>query len=59
MHHVTVNLLRESYRALRRKAAPGVDGVTWEQYGTGLEERLKDLHERVQSKRSANPYGVP
>ena len=30
LHHVTVDLLRDSYYALRRKAAPGVDGVTWE-----------------------------
>ncbi|HEV2687888.1 MAG TPA: hypothetical protein VGV35_05015, partial [Bryobacteraceae bacterium] len=30
-----------------RKAAPGVDGVTWRQYGEGLEERLRDLHDRI------------
>jgi len=47
MHHLTVDLLRESYFALQRKAAPGVDGETWQQYGTGLEERLADLHNRV------------
>jgi len=47
LHHVTVDLLRESYHSLKREAAPGVDGVTWRQYGEGLEERLRDLHDRV------------
>jgi retron-type reverse transcriptase len=47
LHHVTVDLLRESYYGLKRKAAPGVDGVTWQEYETGLEDRLKDLHGRV------------
>jgi group II intron reverse transcriptase/maturase len=47
LHHLTVDLLRESYFALQRKAAPGVDGETWQQYGTGLEGRLADLHGRV------------
>jgi group II intron reverse transcriptase/maturase len=47
LHHMTVELLRESFYALKRKAAPGVDGVTWQDYGAGLEERLVDLHGRV------------
>lgn len=47
LHHVTVDLLLESYYALKRKAAPGVDGVTWKEYKTGLAERLIDLHGRV------------
>src|SRR5713101_6419252 len=47
LHHVTTDLLRDSYYSLKRKAAPGVDGVTWEQYGAGMEERLQDLHDRV------------
>ena len=47
LHHVTVDLLRDSFYALKRKAAPGVDGVTWEEYETGLEDRLVDLHRRV------------
>jgi len=47
LHHVTVDLLRDSYNSLKRQAAPGVDGVTWEQYGEGLEERLQDLHDRI------------
>ena len=47
LHHLTIDLLRESYYALKRRAAPGVDGVSWQQYEQGLEERLSDLHGRV------------
>lgn len=47
LHHVTPELLRKSFHAIKRKAAPGVDGVTWHEYATGLEDRLKDLHSRV------------
>jgi group II intron reverse transcriptase/maturase len=47
LHHITPEALRESYYALRRNAAPGVDGCTWAEYLEGLEERLKELHERV------------
>ena len=47
LHHVTIDLLRDSYASLKKKAAPGVDGVTWPQYGEGLEERLQDLHDRI------------
>ena len=47
LHHVTVDRLREAYRAIRPNAAPGVDGVTWREYGLDLEENLRDLHGRV------------
>ena len=47
LHHLTVGLLRESFFALKRKAAPGVDGVTWQEYETGLEDRLINLHSQV------------
>jgi group II intron reverse transcriptase/maturase len=47
LHHVSVDLLRESFYGLKRKAAPGVDGMTWKEYETGLEDRLNDLHGRV------------
>jgi hypothetical protein len=47
LHHVTTGLLRDSYYALKRQAAPGVDGVTWRHYEEGVEERLKDLHDRI------------
>ena len=36
LHHLTVDLLRESFYSLKRKAAPGVDGVTWQEYEDGL-----------------------
>ena len=49
MHHMTMELLRESFNALKRDAAAGVDDVTWHEYGEGLENRITDLHERVQS----------
>src|SRR5450756_1641920 len=47
LHHMSVDLLRDSFFALKRQAAPGVDGVTWQEYETGLEDRLIDLHSRV------------
>ena len=48
LHHVTVDRLRSAYEALRRDAAAGVDGMSWQDYGQGLEENLRDLHARVQ-----------
>ena len=47
LHHVDIELLRGSYQNLKRGAAAGVDGVTWQEYGDGLEERLVDLHGRI------------
>jgi RNA-directed DNA polymerase len=47
LHHLSVDLLRDSFLALKRQAAPGVDGVTWKEYEIGLENRLADLHSRV------------
>ena len=47
LHHLTIDLLRESFYSLKRKAAPGVDGVTWQEYELGAEDRLIDLHGRV------------
>jgi len=47
LHHITPEMLQESYSELKRSAAPGVDGVTWRQYGRDLEQRIADLHDRV------------
>jgi group II intron reverse transcriptase/maturase len=49
LHHVDLDRLRAAYLALSPKAAPGVDGVTWEAYGQNLEVNLRDLHQRVHS----------
>lgn len=50
LHHVTIDLLRRSYFALKRNAAAGVDDVTWREYGKDLEAYLPGLHDRVQSE---------
>ena len=48
LHHVyNLEMLREAYFRLKREAAPGVDRVTWRQYGESLEENLQDLSERL------------
>jgi group II intron reverse transcriptase/maturase len=47
LHHVNAESLRTAYRAQKRRAAPGVDGVTWEAYGRRLEANLQDLHGRL------------
>jgi len=51
LHHVDLARLRAAYRAIRPQAAPGVDGVTWVEYGQDLESNLRDLHSRVQAGR--------
>src|SRR6266481_3403157 len=58
LHHLDVDLLRWAYHQLKRDAAVGVDGVTWAEYGEGLEARLTDLHGRV-SPRSVSGTTVP
>src|SRR2546422_4427860 len=47
LHHVSIDLLRQSYYSLKKQAVPGVDGVTWQEYGRDLEARLSDLHGRI------------
>ena|ERR1035437_3063735 len=49
LHHVDFNRLWKAYWAIRPEAAPGVDGVTWEDYGQDLEGNLRSLLERVHS----------
>ena len=46
-HYVDTDLLRESFFWLQRKAAAGVDGVTWQDYERDLEVRLSALHDRL------------
>ena len=45
--HIKVPLLKLAYESLRKDAAPGIDGMSWQQYGEGLEARLRDLQDRV------------
>jgi RNA-directed DNA polymerase len=47
LHHVTIDRLRDAFLALKRRAAPGVDGVTWQDYEAALEDNLRNLHARV------------
>jgi group II intron reverse transcriptase/maturase len=51
LHHVDLARLRKAYWAIRPQAAPGVDKVTWSEYGRDLEANLQDLHARVQQGR--------
>jgi RNA-directed DNA polymerase len=57
LSHMKRPLLKEAYERVRKRAAPGVDGVTWEEYGERLSERLHDLQERVH-KGSYHPQPV-
>jgi RNA-directed DNA polymerase len=45
--HVSTDLLRAAFLALKKDAAPGVDGLTWRTYEADLERNLTDLHSRV------------
>src|SRR6266436_2582848 len=47
LHHITVDVLRRVFFKLKKRAAPGVDGVTWEGYAADLDRNLTDLHARV------------
>src|SRR6202140_970164 len=47
LHHVDPAMLRTAFYALKRDAAPGVDGITWETYEKDLDRRIEDLHARV------------
>ena len=46
-HHISVELLRVAFFALKRDAAPGVDGLTWRDYEADLDRKIEDLHARV------------
>ena len=47
-HHISVELLRLSFFAIKKDAAPGVDGLTWQDYEADLDRKIEDLHDRVQ-----------
>jgi RNA-directed DNA polymerase len=51
LHHVyNVERLRAAYYALKRDAAPGIDGETWEHYGEALAANLADLSGRLKRR---------
>ena len=47
-HHINPEALRTAFYALKREAAPGVDGMTWRAYEQELDRKIEDLHRRVQ-----------
>ena len=47
LHHVTPELLQASFFDLKKQAAPGIDGVTWDRYAEGFDLRINDLHARI------------
>jgi group II intron reverse transcriptase/maturase len=47
LHHINIDLLRMAFFALKRDAAPGMDGLTWQTYEADLDRNLTDLHARV------------
>ena len=59
LHHLTVDLLHYGFYALKRQAAPGVDGVTWKEYETGLEAKIVGLHNRVHRGARGFDRGLP
>jgi hypothetical protein len=54
LHHLSVGLLRDSFYALQRQASPGVDGVTWQEYETGLVDLSPFLRQPVKRQYPAN-----
>ena len=55
LYLIDIDFLREAYQRTRKDCAPGIDGVTAEEYAEHLEENLRDLHERIQSGRYMAP----
>jgi RNA-directed DNA polymerase len=47
LHHVDPAMLRMAFYAIKRDAAPGVDGMTWETYEQDLDHRIEDLYARI------------
>src|SRR5260370_16334060 len=49
LHHVDPAMLRTAFYAMKRDAAPGVDGMTWQTYEQKLDRGIEALHARVQA----------
>jgi len=55
-HLITVAKLYGAFRGLRKDASAGIDGVTYEQYETNVEENIQQLHQRLkEGKYQAQP----
>src|SRR5664279_4850822 len=54
-HLIDLEFLQEAFHRTRKDAAPGVDGVTAEEYAKNLDENLRDLHERLRTGRYKAP----
>lgn len=55
-HHLTIENLNRAYQRLNKDSEPGIDGVTYEEYGENLQLKLKDLHRRLkENKYRAKP----
>ncbi len=48
LHHINADVLRAAFFTLKKRAAPGIDRVTWDQYAADLEDHLQDLRGRIQ-----------
>src|SRR5919202_5274325 len=55
IQYVDEELLRLAFRSLRKQAAPGVDGQSYEEYAANLDRNLKDLYARLKSGRYQAP----
>jgi group II intron reverse transcriptase/maturase len=49
LHHIDPAMLRMAFYAVKRDAAPGIDGMTWETYEKDLDHRIEDLYARVKA----------
>jgi group II intron reverse transcriptase/maturase len=47
LHHVNEDCLREAFFNLKKTAAVGIDGVTWQDYERNVEANIADLHGRI------------
>src|SRR5277367_1516381 len=46
-HHISVGLLRLAFFEIKKDAAPGVDGLTWQDYEADIDRNIENLHDRV------------
>ena len=55
VQYVDEELLRLAFRSLRKQAATGVDGQSYEEYAANLDQNLRDVHARLKSGRYVAP----